>query len=223
MKILAFDTSAAHVTAGIFGFGTPIFEELARAQAERLIPMCDEVLKDADITWRDLDAIAVGVGPGNFTGIRIAVSAARGLGLSLGIPAVGVSGFEWLHQGFGTSGRVAITLPAARDQAYAHVFVGGKPINEPALVTPGTRHEALEQPNLLVAGYSAKSIAKDYNAQADETLWTDREPRLMASTLSLIASYKLEAAGAWSQRPAPLYVRAPDAAPSRETPPVLLP
>ena len=222
-KILAFDTSGPHVTAGLFGYGEPIYEDMARGQAERLIPMCEETLMRAKLDWQNLDAIAVGIGPGNFTGIRIAVSAARGLALSLGIPAVGVSGFEWLHQGHHFSGRVAITLPAPRDQTYALVFLGGKPTTQPALITPGIRNPALEPPGLHVAGHAATEIASDYDASSDETIWTDRNPQMMASTLSLIASNKLAETGAWTERPAPLYVRAPDAAPPSDPPPLILP
>jgi len=69
---------------------------MARGQAERLMPMLEEMLAQAGHAWRDLAAIGVGTGPGNFTGIRIAVSAARGLSLALGVPAIGVSGFEIL-------------------------------------------------------------------------------------------------------------------------------
>jgi tRNA threonylcarbamoyladenosine biosynthesis protein TsaB len=58
------------------------------------MPMLDAVLAEAGKDWRDLTALGVGVGPGNFTGIRLAVAAARGLALGLRIPAVGVSVFE---------------------------------------------------------------------------------------------------------------------------------
>ncbi|MDA5558659.1 tRNA (adenosine(37)-N6)-threonylcarbamoyltransferase complex dimerization subunit type 1 TsaB [Shimia sp. MMG029] len=100
--VLSFDTSAAHVAAAllsgeqIIGFKV---EEMKRGQAERLMPMLEEVLKEARKSWQDLDAIGVGVGPGNFTGIRISVSAARGLGLGLGIPAVGVNIFDAIEAG----------------------------------------------------------------------------------------------------------------------------
>jgi tRNA threonylcarbamoyl adenosine modification protein YeaZ len=69
-------------------------EEMGRGQAERLMPLLEEMLAEAGVGWSDLDRIGVGVGPGNFTGIRISVSAARGLALGLDIPAVGVSGFD---------------------------------------------------------------------------------------------------------------------------------
>ncbi|MEM9972140.1 MAG: tRNA (adenosine(37)-N6)-threonylcarbamoyltransferase complex dimerization subunit type 1 TsaB, partial [Pseudomonadota bacterium] len=72
-------------------------EDMAKGQAERLIPMLEEVLADVGAAWEELDAIGVGVGPGNFTGVRIAVSAARGLAMGLGVPAVGVTAFEALR------------------------------------------------------------------------------------------------------------------------------
>ena len=65
-----------------------------KGQAERLMPLLEEVLAEGGIGWADLTALAVGTGPGNFTGVRIAVAAARGLALGLGIPAIGVTGLR---------------------------------------------------------------------------------------------------------------------------------
>jgi len=95
--ILAFDTSAAHCAAALLSGDRIVIstaEEMTRGQAERLMPLLQELLAEAGFTWQDLSALGVGVGPGNFTGIRIAVSAARGLALGLDVPAVGVSGCE---------------------------------------------------------------------------------------------------------------------------------
>ncbi len=88
---------------------------MTRGQAERLFPLLEEALSEADADWQDLTAIGVGIGPGNFTGIRIGVSAARGLSLGLNIPAVGVSGFD-ARRRVDPDGRVAILAP--RDFAY---------------------------------------------------------------------------------------------------------
>ena len=89
---------------------------MSRGQAERLMPLLEEVLAEGGATWADLARIGVGIGPGNFTGIRISVSAARGLALSLGIPAVGVSGFEAIAQS-APLGHIP-ALPAPREQLY---------------------------------------------------------------------------------------------------------
>ncbi|MDT1063527.1 tRNA (adenosine(37)-N6)-threonylcarbamoyltransferase complex dimerization subunit type 1 TsaB [Paracoccus sp. CPCC 101403] len=91
---LGFDTSAAHCAAALLSGDTVLtqrHEEMSRGQAERLFPLLTEILAEAGADWRDLSVLGVGTGPGNFTGIRIAVAAARGLSLSLRIPAIGVS------------------------------------------------------------------------------------------------------------------------------------
>jgi tRNA threonylcarbamoyl adenosine modification protein YeaZ len=90
-------------------------EEMSRGQAERLMPLLQEVLTEAGKDWPDLDRIGVGIGPGNFTGIRISVSAARGLAMGLDIPAVGVSTFEAIA--LDAPNRVP-SVAAPRGQAY---------------------------------------------------------------------------------------------------------
>ncbi|MDE0968986.1 MAG: tRNA (adenosine(37)-N6)-threonylcarbamoyltransferase complex dimerization subunit type 1 TsaB [Octadecabacter sp.] len=119
--ILAFDTSAAHCAAALLLDGQVVsrVEEMSRGQGERLIVLLEEFLAENNTTWGDLDAIAVGVGPGNFTGIRISVSAARGLALGLGIPAMGVSLFDTTQM---LSKQAQVAVPAPRDQAYMMDF-----------------------------------------------------------------------------------------------------
>ena len=111
--VLGFDTSAAHCAAALLGEGGVLVaraEEMGRGQAERLVPLLEEVLAEGGVTWRDLDRIGVGIGPGNFTGIRISVSAARGLALALDIPAIGVSSFDAIRAA-GGQGTPAVPAP----------------------------------------------------------------------------------------------------------------
>lgn len=116
--VLGFDTSAAHCAAALLS-GPRVLairhEEMTRGQAERLVPLLEEVLAEGETGWSDLSGIGVGVGPGNFTGIRIGVSTARGLSMGLGIPAVGVSLFE-TTQDLAQWAQTAV--PAPRDQVY---------------------------------------------------------------------------------------------------------
>jgi len=117
--VLGFDTSAAHCAAALLsgdGIVASLGESMARGQAERLMPLLDELLTGAGAAWHDLDRIGVGVGPGNFTGIRISVAAARGLALALDIPAVGVSSFDAI--GFGRQEAHCPAVPAPRNQIY---------------------------------------------------------------------------------------------------------
>lgn len=117
--ILGFDTSAAHCAAALV-HGDQVLarvgEEMARGQTERLMGLLEEVLADQGVAWSDLDAVAVGTGPGNFTGIRIGVSAARGLALGLGCRAYGVTGFE--ARALLAAPGTTVTIPAPRDMVY---------------------------------------------------------------------------------------------------------
>ena len=115
--VLGFDTSAAHCAAAVLDgercLATRV-EEMGRGQAERLMPLLEELLAEAGLNWRDLHRIGVGVGPGNFTGIRISVAAARGLALGLGIPAIGVSTFDAIQL---ADPEAAAAVPAPRCQS----------------------------------------------------------------------------------------------------------
>lgn len=201
-----------------------LFDDMHRGQAERLFPACEDLLRGCRLGWSELDAIGVGVGPGNFTGIRIAVSAARGLALALGIPAVGVSGFECLADASTHDGPKMISLPAPRDKAYIQRFVGLTPVGPPGLTTPGQRDPDLLGASLCVTGFRARDIADPYGAAWDNAPWDQRRPELTAPTIGAIASRKLvESSGGWSEAPIPLYIRPADAAPPKEAPPKILP
>ncbi len=138
--LLAFDTSAAHCAAALLLDGkiTTRIDPMARGQAEHLMVMLGDVLAQADIDWSALDGVAVGIGPGNFTGIRISVSAARGLALGLGKPAIGVSSLDAMAHN--QPRPFTARLPAPRDHHYAQVSNAtetGTPSLEPgAAVAP---------------------------------------------------------------------------------------
>ena len=127
MIVLGFDTIAAHVAAAILKDGIVIAqqrEEMSRGQAERLMVMLEEMLCAQGIKWSDVNAIGVGVGPGNFTGIRVSVSAARGLAFGLGIPAIGVTRFDVIRSALNADKVPAVHAP--QDKAYVQVD-GAKP------------------------------------------------------------------------------------------------
>jgi N6-L-threonylcarbamoyladenine synthase len=196
--VLAFDTSAAHCAAALLSGDRLLAEcseEMLKGQAERLIGLCEELLATQAVSFRDLSAIGVGIGPGNFTGIRIAVSAARGLALGLGIPAVGVSGFDALR--FGTAGPCACAIDARRDEVYLQVFTTDE-ARPPVMVS---RHDlpAFEGPMIGCCGLA---------------------PAL--PTAHAIARLTLERFTVRVPRPAPLYLRPADAAPARDTAPPIL-
>ena len=192
--ILAFDTSAAHCAAALLRGKTLIArqsEDMGRGQAERLVPLLDEVIKSAGLDWSDLSALAVGIGPGNFTGIRISVSTARGLALALDIPAIGVSTFDAISR-MATLPHLA-AVPAPQDRVY--IAPAG---SDPALVSMDEAH-AIGLPLALPPAPADLVVAMARVARA----------RLIG--------------GATLHSPAPLYIRAADAAPARDAAPVMLP
>jgi tRNA threonylcarbamoyladenosine biosynthesis protein TsaB len=128
--VLAFDTASARCAAALVRGGDVLArrdEPMERGQAERLLPMLEEMLAEAGVGWRDLGGIGVVTGPGNFTGVRVAVAAARGLALALGVPAAGVSVFEALAEG---RGEVTVTLADGRGR-FSQAFRDGVALGAP--------------------------------------------------------------------------------------------
>ncbi len=197
--LLAFDTSAAHCAAAVL-CGDRItasrHEPMEKGQAERLIPMLEELLAEAGLSWADLTALAVGTGPGNFTGVRIAVAAARGLALSLSIPAIGVTRLEALA--YGLPRPLWVVEDARRGEVYAQRFDS---IDSTAKLT---RLDALS-PDAPVAG----------NALPDALVSLP-----VAEAIARVAATR---SATPQPRPAPFYLRGADAAPPSDPPPVILP
>jgi len=209
---LGFDTSAAHCAAALLSGDRIIasrHEEMGKGQAERLMPLIEEVLSEGGAALGDLSALGVGIGPGNFTGIRISVAAARGLALALGIPAVGVSGLEALSL---DGPRPALAcLDARRDHLYLQRFAQGAD-RGPALV-PFEDVADWALPGLTVIGTRGDEVAARLGAGQAEAVHPP------APAIARIAAARWQSGG---PRPAPLYLRAPDAAPARDRGPVIL-
>lgn len=125
-NVVVFDTSNQYIAAALY-IGKQkvqsIIEFMPRGQAERLMSLLNELLEGASLDWPDISKIGVCTGPGNFTGIRIAVSAARGLALGLEIPAIGISSFEATLLGYGDE---ELALLPANEGFY---YVGSGPKN----------------------------------------------------------------------------------------------
>ncbi|NNE88998.1 MAG: tRNA (adenosine(37)-N6)-threonylcarbamoyltransferase complex dimerization subunit type 1 TsaB [Silicimonas sp.] len=211
-RILAFDTSGEHCGVAVLLAGdiaAALHEPMGRGQTERLFPMIDEVLESAGIGFDGLDAIGVGVGPGNFTGIRISVSAARGLSLSLGIPAIGVSLFDALAEG-APDAPLLLSLRAARDRFYLQERKGEMESNI-SVAALGALPRV--KPDTLCIGVSSAEIAANLGLKNAPAAFAP------APAIARAASRRQ----GMTVRPAPLYVRAADATPPSDPPPVILP
>ena len=232
--ILAFDTSAAHCAAALLIGGRIVaqrFEEMKKGQAERLFPMLEEVLGEVGAVWQELDAIGVGTGPGNFTGIRIAVSAARGLALSLGVPAIGISGFEALRSVAGTPGRKCLAaLPAPREQWLVEITDNeGRPDVSALIAGSELSSHAHAVPPAVIGpwsdGMEVESAVVIEGRRVPDVAAVGNVPQFMAQIAATIANLAAERwkAGEEVRSPTPLYIRPPDAAPASDPPPVILP
>lgn len=214
--ILGFDTSAAHCAAALLSGGEIVAartEAILTGQAERLVPMLEELLAERRLAWNGVGALAVGIGPGNFTGVRISVAAARGLALALGIPAIGVSAFEVMAGAEqDRAGPVLVSIPAPRELSYVQPFLAGAPSAPPLLVDPAGLQRGTGATASHVVGYRAAEIARQIGASCHECGFP-----AFAETLARRAARRL-AGGEAPARPAPLYVRPADAALSSEPP-----
>lgn len=131
MNILALDTSSTACSVAL-AIGGRIFsrhEIASLQQAQRIMPMIDALLKEQNVSHNQIDKIAFGCGPGSFTGIRIAVSVAQGLGISLNIPLVPISSLAALAQAaYEAHGfkKLLVGVDARMDELYWGAYAVGQ-------------------------------------------------------------------------------------------------
>ena len=196
--VLGFDCSGPWCAVAVIRGGAVLAcvqEDMARGQAERLMPLAESVLAQAGVAWRDLSAIGVGTGPGNFTGIRIAVAAARGLALSLDVPAIGVGACE--AAAFALPRPCRVILPARAGTVFWQDF-----LTDTLPPIPG-----LPDQDVAEALRPGPPVASS--------------PVPLAEAVARIAAARLPQAPL--PRPAPVYLRPADAAPPADPPPRILP
>ena len=127
MLILAFDTATDRATSALVGDGEVLGERVSRAAT--LLEDVDALLRQAGAHAGDVEALAVGTGPGSFTGTRIGLAVARGLGLGLGLQAAGVSTLDALAEG--ATGALPVIDAKRRE-----IFVPGPRVLAPAELAP---------------------------------------------------------------------------------------
>ena len=212
--ILGIDTSAAQCAVALLGSPInavePVVERRAmeRGHAEHLFPMIGEVLARAGIGYEGIGRVAVCTGPGSFTGVRIGVSAARGIALGRGIPVIGISRFEALAAVAG--GPVAICLAGRGGSVYLQAFgADGAPLAAPEMTTDIGLEAAIPPGCTRFDGDAAHLLAGDSARLADGLA----DPAVIA---------RLSGGRESAAPPAPLYLRGADAELPRVGPPAML-
>ena len=129
MKILGIDTSTPIGSVALIEAENIVAEHtlnIVQAHSSRLMPAIDSVLKWGEVTPKDLDGCAVGIGPGSFTGVRIGVATAKSLCYAVDIPIVGISTLAAIAYNLRwTDGCVCPILDARRSEIYGSIFHGG--------------------------------------------------------------------------------------------------
>ncbi|MFC5385082.1 tRNA (adenosine(37)-N6)-threonylcarbamoyltransferase complex dimerization subunit type 1 TsaB [Aquamicrobium segne] len=218
MIILAIDCSASLCAACVYHahqdreagieMGREV-RDLGKGHAEHLMAVIDAALEKAGKDFADLNRIAVSVGPGSFTGVRVGVSTARGLALALNIPAFGVNTLE------------ALAAEAAKDFPEKEIFAlldGGRGeihtalfdarhnlLFGPAAISPEEAVRLAVENNAVLAGAAAQNIADTAAAGLDVVL-----PKATADIATYARLATLKDAG---EKPRPLYLREADAKP----------
>ena len=166
MRILAFDTTLGACSAAVFdaGLGRVLahaYEPLERGHAEMLVGMVRDVLDRSGVAMSGIDRLAVTVGPGTFTGVRIGLSLARGLKLALGLPVCGLTSLEAIRLNLRDNPGdrpIAALIEARRGEFYMAAWsAGGAQIVAPCAI----RHEdaaGLVPPGSLLLGTGADRL-----------------------------------------------------------------
>lgn len=189
MLILAFDTATDVATSALVDAGEVLGERCSVART--LLEDVDALLRQASSRPSELDAVAVGTGPGSFTGTRIGLAVARGLGLALDIPGAGVSTLDALAAGADGA------LPVV-DARRGEVFVPG-----PRAVRP----EELAAEGRLCVGDGAVRYRELLESKGAEVPPDDDVRHVPRARLHALLAVEFGPAGAIE----PIYVRAPDA------------
>lgn len=197
-----------------------ISETAGRGHAERLLPMIEEALARACLSFRQIDRIGVVVGPGSFAGIRSGVSAARGFALALDVDLVGVTAFEALVYPFLASpdkaldrdgSAICAMLDARRGEVYVACFdQTGAPLGEPSLLSLDKALDLVGSSSCRLVGTGAALLsqhAKQKNGHGLEVICAPASPDI--ADVARIAARK-QVSG---EPPKPLYIRAADARP----------
>jgi tRNA threonylcarbamoyladenosine biosynthesis protein TsaB len=177
MRVLAIDTALEACSAAVFDTESSSRARsrslpMARGHAEALMPLIATVMSDARAEFAELDRIAVTVGPGSFTGLRVGVAAARGIGLAAGKPVVGLTTLSAIAVPFidaDEAKSVLVVIDARHDHVYMQLFgPGGR-----TLIPPRVAHlrdairAAMAGPTRIV-GNAARLV---------EAAWPDNERR----------------------------------------------
>ncbi len=213
MRLLAIDTALEACAVGVTGGARAVLisEVIGRGHAERLMGMVEAAMAEAGLAFTDLERIAVTVGPGSFTGLRVGIAAARGLALATGVPAVGIGTLavhaESVRDEIGATPVLAV-LAAGRGELYGQSFAADGSADGPPAAAAAETFARRVAGNTLIAGSGAPALAEILGDEARARTVHVRSAPDLAALCRLAAAAPLT-----GEAPRPLYLRPPDAKP----------
>lgn len=195
--LLAFDTSSAACTAALFDGDRCIAsrdELIGRGHSERLVPMIDELM-----AGRRADRILVGIGPGSFTGIRVAIAAAHGLAIGWNAELAGMSSLALLAAGAPNDGEIAVAVTGGHGELFVQQFDAMTAESTSELRNLGPADAARVASAALVVGSGAERLVEARGTGEAHEAWPSA-----SNALKLPVALR-------SLPPKPVYARAPDA------------
>lgn len=218
MRVLAIDTALGACSACILdaGASTPLADEtllMERGHAEALMPLIGRVAEAAPGGFESIDRVAVTIGPGSFTGMRVGISAARAIGLAAGVPVVGVTTLSALLAPLVAAGDrrlIAAAIDARHGAVYFQaVAPGGRSVVAPAHIGIREAVRYLGSGPVVVTGSAAPLIAAEAMNAGVSVSSANAED---APDILFVARLGM-AADPDQALPKPFYLRAPDARP----------
>jgi len=219
MRILALDTATSACSVALGQDGRILarrFEMMERGQSEALMPMVQEVMGDAG--FETLDLLAVTVGPGAFTGLRIGLAAARGMALAAGLPCLGVTTLEAVAHGVAESERdgstLLVVLESKRSDVYAQAFSPRlEPLDAVAAAAPEDLDGLLPDGPVVLVGDGAGRADTALAGTGRRVVLSSAPGVPDAALVAAIAGQRWRP-GLAPPLPVPLYLRPPDARPA---------
>jgi len=216
MRVLGIDSATRGCSVAVWIDGAVVASRsrtMERGQAEHLTPMVAEVTAEAGVRVRDLDRIAVTIGPGAFTGVRVALATARGLALGARLPIVGVTTFEAIWAGIPEAERtgtpVLVLVDSRRAEPFGQLFdASGIPVGAPTALSPVETVALTPAGPLLVAG-DGLPIARAALERRPDTRFAAGDGVPDAGWVASIGATREPG----EEPPAPSYLRAPDITP----------
>ena len=178
MKVLAIETATAVCSIAVVENGVVLGErsfEERQMHSEKIIALIDQSLRASSLTMKEIEGLAISIGPGSFTGLRIGLSTAKGIGCALGIPLAAVSTLEALASrvvGERTTAEgsyVLAAIDARRDEVYAAGYRMKKKLEEqirPCAIEARSLIRLVgREPNVLLVGDGAEKLVRSLSAE----------------------------------------------------------